>query len=412
MVFIKVKKGCIQLNKPIHNDDGEHFLGLYSIALKGNNFINIESDCCIKIKQKIIQIKTGRYSIEQLNKKIEPVIISFSSETNKITIKSPCYYNLDEKLKKYLGFENSEFDFSIVSSKPIIYHPNSNENYINIEQDCRFKIGRDGEIPMDIIFKGIYTIQEIENLLNVYDFPKIRLELIDGFIKISASVGLCFDEYLSKCLGIDYIGDFITEAHPINKIWPASYEVAPDIDYIIIGTNKVMIYTQGFIKNIKGIISNENSEIELKGNYSIEHLNSLFNSIMKLENNDNYIKITTKDYFSFDQDLNLSLGGIDTIYTHYGENSSLNNNNKILEVHCNIIEESITHDIDEVSHYDEVLFLFQYNSNKTLNQPFKIIYRPVSKNRFQEIKIYILDLKGNIVNFDEEFIGVLDLIKK
>ncbi|CAI6372177.1 unnamed protein product [Macrosiphum euphorbiae] len=118
---------------------------------------------------------------------------------------------------------------------------------------------------------------------------------------------------------------------------------------------------------------------------------------MKFENNGNYIKITTKDYFSFDKDLNLSLGGIDTIYTHYGENSSLNNNNKILEVHCNIIEESITHNIDEVSHYDEVVFVFQYNSNNALNKPLKMIYRPVSKNRFQKIEIYILDLKGNIV---------------
>lgn len=412
MVFIKVKKGCIHLNKPIHNDDSDHFLGLYSLVLKGNNFINIESNCCITIKQNIIHIKTGRYSIEQLNKEIEPLIISFSDETNRITIKSPCYYNLDEKLKKYLGFENSEFDFSMVSSKPIIYHPNSNENYINIEQDCRFRLGRNGEIPMDTIFKGIYTINEIENLLNCYDFPKITLELIDGFINISASIGLCFDEYLSKCLGFDYIEDFITQANPINKTWPASYEVAPDIFYKIRGTKKAMIYTQGFIKNIKGIISTKNSKTELKGNYSIEHLNILFNSIMKLENNDNYIKITTKDYFSFDKDLNLSLGGIDTIYTHYGKNSSLNNNNKILEVHCNIIEESITHDIDELSHYDEVLFLFQYNSNSALIKPHKMIYRPVSKNRFQKIEIYILDLKGNIVNFDEEFIGVLDLIKK
>lgn len=50
-----------------------------------------------------------------------------------------------------------------------------------------------------------------------------------------------------------------------------------------------MIYTQGFIKNIKGIISNENSKTELKGNYSIKQLNSLFPSNIKLENKDNYI---------------------------------------------------------------------------------------------------------------------------
>lgn len=68
MVFIKVKNGSINLNTPIHNDDNNNLLGVYSMILKGNNFINIESDCCIQIKQNLIEIKKGRYSIKQLNK--------------------------------------------------------------------------------------------------------------------------------------------------------------------------------------------------------------------------------------------------------------------------------------------------------------------------------------------------------
>jgi len=44
----------------------------------------------------------------------------------KIEIIYPCYYKLDENKKKFLGFQNTEFDFSIVSSNPIIYYPNSN----------------------------------------------------------------------------------------------------------------------------------------------------------------------------------------------------------------------------------------------------------------------------------------------
>jgi len=411
MVFIKVKNGSIHLNTPIHNDDYDNLIGVYSMILKGKNFINIESDCCIKIKENLIEIKKGMYSIKQLNKEIYPVIISFDDVSNKIKIESPCYYNLDENLKKYLGFENTEFDFSIVSSDPIIYHPYSNDNYINIEQECEFKLGRNGEIPTSTIPKGIYTINEIENLMNCYDFPEISLELIEDVLNITASIGIYFDEYLSKCLGIDYIGYLI----PINKVWPKSFEVAPDIKYKIIGSNKLIFYTQGFIKNISGTISNENNKIELKGNYSLEQLNSLFPSNIKLENINNHIKISTKDYYVFDQNLNLSLGGFDKdfLYTHVGLNSSLNNNNKILEVHCNIIEESISHDINTHSHYgEEVLFLCKYDSNNVLIQPKQIIYRPISKNRFQNIKINIFDLKGNIINFDEEFIVVLDLINK
>jgi len=412
MVFIKVKNGSISLNTTIHNDDDDNYLlGVYSMILKGNNFINIESDCCIKIKQNLIQIKKGRYSIEQLNNEIYPVIISFEDVSNKIKIESPCYYNLDEKLKKYLGFENTEFDFSIVSNDPIIYHPNSNDNYISIEQECTFRLGRNGEIPKSEIPIGIYTINEIENLMNCYDFPKISLELIEGFLNITASIGLCFDEYLSKCLGIDYIGYCI----PINNVWPKSWQLAPDIEYKIIASNKPIFYTQDFIKNISGTVSNENNKIELKGNYSLEQLNSLFPSNIKLENINNHIKISTKDYYVFDKNLDLSFGGFDKdfLYTHVGLNSSLNNNNKILEIHCNIVEESISHDINQHSHYgEEVLFLFKYDSNNVLIQPKQMIYRPLSKNRFQNINIKIFDLKGNIINFDEEFIVVLDLINK
>lgn len=418
MVFIKVKNGSINLNTPIHNDDNNNLLGVYSMILKGNNFINIESDCCIQIKQNLIEIKKGRYSIKQLNKQIDPVIISFEDVNNKIKIESSCYYNLDENLKKYLGFENTEFDFSIVSSHPIIfYHPNSNDNYININKQCAFRLGRNGQIPLGTIFIGVYSISEIENVFNsfgakfVINFPKISLELIEGVLNITASIGLYFDEYLSKCLGMDYIGYLI----PINKVWPKSFEVGPAIKYKIKGSNNLIFYTQSFIKNISGTVFNENNKTELKGNYSFEQLNSLLPSNIKLENINNHIKISTKDYYVFDQNLYLSLGGFDknNLFTHVGLNSSLNNNNKTLEVHCNIIEESFSHDINTHTHYcEELLFLFKYDSNNVLIQPNQIIYRPVSKNRFQKIEINIFDLKGNIINFDEECIVVLDLINK
>lgn len=414
MTFIKVKDGCIRLDRSIFNDKNTYMLGIYSMILRGLNLVNIESDCEITIEQNVIHIKKGKYSIKQLNEQIAPVIITFDNidSNNIIEIKSPCYYNLDENLKKYLGFENTEFNFSKLNNKPIIYNSNENENYINIDKECQFRIGRNGKISTDKIPIGIYTISEIEEILNCYDFPNIKLELIEGFLNISASIGLCFDEYLSNCLGIDYIGNFITTGIPINKIWPKSAALEQDIEYKVIGSEKPKFYTQGFLKYINGIIHTKNNKIELKGNYSLEQLNSLLPSNIKIQNNDKFIKIITKDYYSFDENLKLSLGFVEGIYTHFGLNSTLNNHNKILEVHCDIIEKSISHINHIIHHEEELLFLCKYDSNNTLIQPSKIIYRAVETNRIQIIKINILDHNSNIINFDEEFIVVLDLIQK
>jgi len=420
MVFIKVKNGRIHLTEKYYNNNN-YKIGLDSIFLKNLNLLNIETDCKIQILDKCIEIKRGEYSITELNKLFEPIVLTYVNK--KIEIKSPCYYNLDENLKKYLGFKDIEFNFSLVSSNPIVYYPNSNENYINIEQDCRFRLGRNGQIPQGTIFIGIYSIGEIENLFNsfgakfVANFPKINLEINKNVLKITASIGLCFDEYLSNCLGFD----FIKYLFPINKTWPKGKEIVlgveythPDIAYTVIGTKNVMTYTQGFIKNIKGIISTKNSKTELKGNYSIEHLNSLFSSIMKLENNDNYIKITKKDYFSFDQDLNLSLGIVDMnyLYKHIGEILNNNINKRLLDVHCNIIEKSFS-SVNDVNHIEEdLLYTFYYDDVNPYIKTNPIMYIPV-KGHFQTIEIHIIDQNGKKYYFeDDDFIVYLDLIKE
>ncbi|KAF0749761.1 Uncharacterized protein FWK35_00019956 [Aphis craccivora] len=58
-------------------------------------------------------------------------VISFVDKI--VKIESPCYYNLDENLKKYLGFK--DLNFIRTSSKSMIYYPLNSEHYINIEKD-------------------------------------------------------------------------------------------------------------------------------------------------------------------------------------------------------------------------------------------------------------------------------------
>lgn len=413
MVFIKIKNGRIYLSKQINNEKNNYKIGLDSIFLKNYFLINIETDCKIQILDKFIPIQKGEYNIKELNNLFKPIVLSYINK--KIEITSPCYYNLDEKLKEYLGFQNINIDdLSLVINKSTMYVPTSKEQYINIEQDCRFRIGRNGEIPMDTIFKGIYTLNEIENLLNCYDFPKVSLELIDGFINISTSIGLCFDQNLSKYLGTDYLADFMTQAIPINKIWPDL--LTPNIYYKIIATKKPNFYTQVFFKKFNGVITNQTNKIKtiIQGNYSIEQLNSKLPQGIKLQNDKNYITLTSKTDFSMDQNFKLSLGidNMNFLYKHNGDILNNNINKPLLDVHCNIIEKSFS-SVNDTSHIEEdLLYNFYYNNDNPYIKTNPIKYIPV-KGHFQEIKIDIINQNGKKHDFDDDdFIVYLDLIKE
>ncbi|KAE9522933.1 hypothetical protein AGLY_016564 [Aphis glycines] len=142
MLIDSVKKGYIRLSHPEFNDNNTFKIGLESMYLKGINLINIESDCKIEIEQRVIHIKKDEYTISNLNKLIEPLFLSYDNK--KIQIESPCYFNLDENLKKYLGFPNTTFDFSILCNT-LMYCPTSEEKYINIDKECEFTIDKEDE---------------------------------------------------------------------------------------------------------------------------------------------------------------------------------------------------------------------------------------------------------------------------
>jgi len=131
MVFIKVKNSCISLPHEEYNgkNNNNFKIGLESMFFKEANYINILTDCKIKIDERVIHIiKKYEYTIAKLNKLFEPVCLSYDNK--KIQIKSPCYYKLDEKLEKYLRFSNTPFDFSLVANKSAIYFPTSDEKHI------------------------------------------------------------------------------------------------------------------------------------------------------------------------------------------------------------------------------------------------------------------------------------------
>ncbi|KAE9521662.1 hypothetical protein AGLY_017958 [Aphis glycines] len=174
--FVNIKLPNIYPNKitekeiTVYNTNSQRklnviYTGLESMYLKGLNLINIESDCKIEIEQRVIHIKRDEYTISNLNKLIEPIFLSYDNKT--IQIESPCYFNLDENLKKYLGFPNTTFDFSILCNT-LMYCPPSEEKYINIDKECEFTIDKEDEnsnsvykIPIDI-----YSLDDLEKILN------------------------------------------------------------------------------------------------------------------------------------------------------------------------------------------------------------------------------------------------------
>ncbi|KAL4104776.1 hypothetical protein QTP88_020052 [Uroleucon formosanum] len=380
------------------------------IITTGTYFFKYLNDICVVQDLENIKICClGMGVLSHVNKKIE--------------IESPCYYNLDEKLKKYLGFQNRTFDFSLDINTSTMYVPNSNEQYINIEKQCEFRLGRNGQIPLGTIFIGIYSINEIENVFNsfgaiyVANFPKIKFEIINGFLNVTASIGLCFDEYLSNCLGFDYIGNF-KKLIPINKTWPRGKEIVlgveytePDIAYTVIGIKKPNLYTNVFFKNFNGVIRSNKVKTLIKGNYSIDQLNSKLPPGIKLQNDKNCITLTSKTDFYMDQNFKLSLG-IENMYFLYKHNGDILNNKSLLDVHCNIIEKSFSSINDKCHIEEDLLYNFYYNDDNPYIKTNPIKYIPVNGG-FQEIKIDIINQDGKKYDFDDDnFIVYLDLIKE
>lgn len=400
MKIIKIINGSIHLEHYIYNENNDMSIGLYAISFtNSNNLIKIENDCQITINNNVTNIKSGQYSKGELNNIINPLVISFVGK--KVKIESPCCYNLDENLKKYLGFK--DLNFIRISSKSMIYYPLNGEHYINIEKDCEFTVKTEKlvlttyKIPI-----GIYSIREIEDLLNCdKDTRNTKLTIVNKFLKISTNYEYEFDNYLLNTLGIplfNFITDQITES-PFNRT--------------VTGTIELQFYTQGFLKDINGTMETIYDHIILrKRNYTIAQLNKLLPSGIKIQLINNYISIKSNDYYLLDENLRLSLGFNDKCtYTHTGSDIILGHYfvNKFLEIHCDIIKKSISnHKTEKYLHRDDDVLCVIKCDNEGQYIPNDVKYIPLNVMNFKNIKLFITDQNDNKVICDE-FIAYLIL---
>jgi hypothetical protein len=400
MKLIKIINGSIHLEHYIHNEDNNLSIGLYAISFtNSNNLIKIENDCQITIDKNIINIKSGQYTKGELNTLVFPLVISFVDK--KIKIESPCYYKLDENLKKYLGFKDP--NFIRTSTKSMIYYPLEDEHYINIEKDCEFIVKTEKLVLGTFkISTGIYSISEIEKLLNVdINVCNTKLTIVDQFLKISTNYDYDLDSYLLNTLGIpllNFITDYKTE-FPFNRT--------------VTGNIKLNFYTQGFLKDINGVIETKDSKTVIeKKNYTIDQLNKLVPANIKLQLINNNISITYNDYYSLDENLRLSLGFDDKYaYKHTGSDIILGFYfvNKFLEIHCDIIMNSISnHKTEKYLHTEDDILCVIKCDNEGQYIANDIKYIPLNLIKFKNIKLFITDQDGNKVICDE-FVAYLIL---
>jgi len=359
-------------------------IGLYALSVaNSNDLIKIEKDCEITINIGIINIISGLYTVEKLNKLIKPLVISIVDK--KIKIESPLYYKLDENLKKYLGF-NDIYYFSMTSEKRIIYYPTSDEYYINIEYECEFKVEKEShKIPI-----GVYSINEIQNLLNLdKNVVNTKITINNKYLMISTNYEYVFDSHLTDCLGIPVFNN------------SSNYKIEQPFKYSKTGTLIPKFYTQGFLKNVNGdIITLKGSTLIEKRNYTIDQLNKILPSSVKIEQTNNYITIKSSDYYLLDENLISSLGlGKKYTHKHYGSDIITGNyfEDKFTEVHCNIIEKSISnHKTKEYLHSNgDILCVIKCDkSGQYIANDIKFIPLNMNITDFNRIEVSLADQDG------------------
>ncbi|VVC33625.1 Hypothetical protein CINCED_3A001996 [Cinara cedri] len=121
----------------------------------------------------------------------------------------------DKKLNKYLGFDPEKDNYfntmrnKFVGNFPLKFIiPNPKEELIQINQECKFVIGKNGHIPSKTLAIGLYSLSSLEKMFNSYPEKNpnksTKFELENRLLKISSPFNIGLDSYLSDCLGFEY----------------------------------------------------------------------------------------------------------------------------------------------------------------------------------------------------------------
>ena len=434
MRVIKIRNGTIRLEKPIFGENLS--VGVLGLVLSLDlNLINIETDCSLKVEEKIIEIKTGKYTIEELNNIVKPLLISVEGE--KIKIKSNVFFKLDVGLTKYLGLNNEQDKFfdrmsdRVAGDFPLQFTlPNPTDELIQINEKCSFIIGRNGHItPYDLCI-GLYSLKELEKKFNIYTDSEHELNttltLEKGLLKITSPFNIGLDPYLFVCLGFEYKKKRENEDYYyfdnrgktysiFNYVWPTEKDVAEGKIFLdIIGVRSPNLCSESYLSNIEGNMYLDDGLIKKipRKNYTINQLKSILEMDINVSDNELIVVKSNVNEFMFDNKLCNSLGVKFVNFSKVGIYPMGTSSNIPLELHCNITEESLSnHRENKQIHCEKnLLFIFNNPQDNLLLKPTNTTYVPVSAKKIQNIKIDILDLEGNLYDKFTEFIVYLSLI--
>lgn len=301
MVLIKIKNQSIRLEQPLVNS-GNFLLGLKALTFTGfkYNLIRIKTDCIITVGGVIVNVEQGKYTIEQLNKKINPVVISLS-ENNVVAITCDTYYHLDEHFCKYLNIAYKKLDYSKLVKKPLKQEP-----CLNIEKDCSFDVKWKDRIELYKLPKNYYTVKQFEkyiNNLNIFGIHTNTTEIVleKNILKMDTLAKFSFDKDLSKYLGFE---------HDSNNNDP----FIPIKNNEILGVKSPNIKLTSVFNNVEGTMKTYKNPQEKmlyslhKNDYTIEQLNAIFPKTVQLNITDQKVLVKSDHYFKFDKTLCDSLG--------------------------------------------------------------------------------------------------------
>lgn len=381
MKIIKVvgKKGKAKLSTeyPLFG----HYLGVYSLYINYDNMVYISQDGILSIRNKDYVIKKGYHNVADMSP-IEELKFSFGKD-RKIQVESSQYFHIGKSLCQDLGLDYKSTKYSLIGKGPVALGV---RYYINIDKDCSFIMGDANHRETYTISKGLFTLEQLSVRLTKNIRYETHIDVDETFsLVISSRLGYKFDEHLSVLLGFnpnknEHIP--FTRDHSIRFMKSDKVPILKTKPCFIGLSGRIIVPNEGVVNfYYDNLIEDIEKAHETVGTY-----------FPKISFPGNVASITGDKYFEMDGNLSQKFK-VDqpTSFSQSGSQALfLDITNKMFEVHCDVIEKSITSS-NLVHIEEEILFTFSI-SNKNYVIPNEVLFLPIIQKKIHHITISIFSI--------------------
>uniref|UniRef100_A0A8D8WTZ1 Uncharacterized protein n=1 Tax=Cacopsylla melanoneura TaxID=428564 RepID=A0A8D8WTZ1_9HEMI len=360
-----------------------HYLGVYSLYINYDNMVYISQDDVLSIRNKDYVIKKGYHNVADISP-IEELKFSLGKD-RKIQVESSKYFHIGKSLCQDLGLEYKSTEYSLVGIGPVALGV---RYYIDIDKDCSFIMGDADHRETYTISKGLLSLNQLSMRLTKNIRFETYVDVDETFsLVISSKLGYKFDDHLSALLGFDpkkkehipFTKDHLVRLMTSDKV--PKLKTKP----CFIGLNgRLIIPTEG--------VDNFHYD-PLKEDLETAH-ETIGAHFPKFSFSNNIVTITGDKYFELDGNLpekfkvnpptSFSQSGIQSLL--------LDITHKMFEVHCDVVEKSITSS-NLIHIEEEILFTFSI-SNKNYVIPHEVLFLPITQKKIHHIIISIFSVDG------------------